>query len=397
MGANATGGGSVLLSQPNPIAFGTKLTVSAVPNSGEFFVLWSGAVSGTNAPVTIVVTNATPLINALFSALPAGKYSLGLVVMGNGSVTISPLQNYYNPGDIVTLTASTTNAGANFYGWTGDASGTNTPLAVLMSTNKVVQANFVALPMVTISPQNLVVFAGSNAVFNANATGLSPLSYQWLFNGTNISWATNVLLTLTNVQVGQAGNYAVLVTNNYGSVLSSNAVLMVNPLYHYLWSQIPPTRFVNTAFAVTIQAQNATNGVATNFTGTVVLLSTNGIPIVPAVSGSFIQGVWAGMVTVAQAATNLVLQAKDNLGESGLANPINIVNLPSLSTAPSDGLLLVSWPVNPSGFGLETTVGLSPANWVPVTASPMQIGDQYLLPIQMSGSNAFFRLRFSGP
>jgi hypothetical protein len=54
------------------------------------------------------------------------------------------------------------------------------------------------------------------------------LSYQWNFYGTNLSGATNTSLTLTNVQAWQAGNYAVLVTNAYGSILSSNAVLTVN-------------------------------------------------------------------------------------------------------------------------------------------------------------------------
>jgi hypothetical protein len=91
-----------------------------------------------------------------------------------------------------------------------------------------------------------------------------------------------------------------------------------------------------------------------------------------------------------------VLQAPDNPGESGLANPINVVSLPTLSPLSSGGTLLILWPVSPSGFVLETTAGLAPANWVPVTAPPFQIGDQYLLSIQMSGTNAFYRLRFNG-
>jgi hypothetical protein len=92
----------------------------------------------------------------------------------------------------------------------------------------------------------------------------------------------------------------------------------------------------------------------------------------------------------------MVLQASDSFGESGLANPINVIGLPALTTIPSGGSLLIFWPVNPAGFVLEKTAGLSPANWVPVTASPFQIGDQYLLSIQMSGTNAFYRLRFNG-
>jgi hypothetical protein len=117
----------------------------------------------------------------------------------------------------------------------------------------------------------------------------------------------------------------------------------------------------------------------------------------PVVSGNFIQGVWTGAVVVAQTATNLVLQASDNCGGSGLANPINIVNLPSLTTASSGGNLYVLWPVSPAGFGLETTAGLSPVNWVPVTTPPFQLGDTFVVPVVTSDTIRFYRLRFSSP
>ena len=55
----------------------------------------------------------------------------------------------------------------------------------------------------------------------------APLSFQWHFNGTNLQGAVDAALTLTNVQLAQAGTYTVLVTNAFGSVLSSNAVLTV--------------------------------------------------------------------------------------------------------------------------------------------------------------------------
>src|ERR1035438_9009291 len=101
VGTNTAGGGGIVLSQPNPVPYGTLLTASAVPNAGKYFVTWSGAAGGTNAPTTISVTSTNLAISALFSALPGGKYSLAVVVMGNGLVAISPQQNYHNPGDSV--------------------------------------------------------------------------------------------------------------------------------------------------------------------------------------------------------------------------------------------------------------------------------------------------------
>ena len=85
-------------------------------------------------------------------------------------------------------------------------------------------------PTITTQPSNQAVYVGFAANFSVTATGSSPLSYRWSFGGTNIAGATNASLALTNVQLNQAGNYAATITNLYGSILSSNATLTVNPL-----------------------------------------------------------------------------------------------------------------------------------------------------------------------
>lgn len=47
-------------------------------------------------------------------------------------------------------------------------------------------------------------------------------------------------------------------------------------------------------------------------------------PITPANSGAFVNGVWKGAFTVTQTATNLVLQADDTFGHTGLSNPFDV-------------------------------------------------------------------------
>ena len=64
--------------------------------------------------------------------------------------------------------------------------------------------------------------------FQAPNPGAGFLAYQWSLNGTNILGATNSVLTLSNAQTNNAGSYVVLVSNNFGSVTSSIAVLTVN-------------------------------------------------------------------------------------------------------------------------------------------------------------------------
>src|SRR5204863_2953262 len=84
-------------------------------------------------------------------------------------------------------------------------------------------------PFIVTQPANQTVTVGSSANFNVQAGGTAPLSYQWRFNGTNITGETRTSLTLTNVQLSQAGHYSVQVTNAAGSTNSADAVLTVIP------------------------------------------------------------------------------------------------------------------------------------------------------------------------
>jgi hypothetical protein len=63
----------------------------------------------------------------------------------------------------------------------------------------------------------------------------------------------------------------------------------------------------------------------------------------------------------------------------------------------SGNIALFIWPVGYSGFMLETSGNLSPATWVAVPYPPIQFGDEYFLPLNMTGTSGFYRLRFPGP
>ncbi len=255
-------------------------------------------------------------------------------------------------------------------------------------------------PIIVTEPTNQTVLVGGSATFNMSAIGSPPLNYQWYYNGTNgITGATNAALTLNDVQLTNAGEYSVTVSNLYGVTNSSEALLTVNDfLDHFIWSQIPSTQFVNGPFTVTVQAQDPNNEPFTNFTGTVNLTSTNGIVVNPDASPNFIQGTWTGSITITQTVSNLVLQANNGLGKTGSANPINIVSPPNLTTVREGSLLLIFWPVTPSGFVLETSGSLSPPDWVQVSSPPLQVGDQNLISVGISDTNnSFYRLQFSSP
>jgi hypothetical protein len=70
----------------------------------------------------------------------------------------------------------------------------------------------------------------SKAVFSVAAIGRSPLTYQWLADGTPLPGATNRVLTLQGPTAGgQAENYSVEVSNDSGTVTSRAAKLNIAP------------------------------------------------------------------------------------------------------------------------------------------------------------------------
>ena len=84
--------------------------------------------------------------------------------------------------------------------------------------------NIVA-PIITNQPASQTIPFDANVTFSVGVIGAAPFAYQWSSNNIAVPGATNATFTLTNVNLSASGNYSVLVTNSYGSVLSSNALL----------------------------------------------------------------------------------------------------------------------------------------------------------------------------
>ena len=103
-------------------------------------------------------------------------------------------------------------------------------------------------PLITKEPVSQTAAPGATVVFYVTATGAPPLSYRWLMNSNVIVAATNASLTLSNVQLANAGGYSVIVTNAFGRATSSSAVLTVTN----------PPALVQAAFASGIGSQPVT-------------------------------------------------------------------------------------------------------------------------------------------
>ena len=82
-------------------------------------------------------------------------------------------------------------------------------------------------PVIVDQPSGGEAFTGSLFIFNVNATGYPTPSYQWMFNGSEISGAVGGGYSIENVQESQAGDYTVKVYNAVGEVVSDIAHLNV--------------------------------------------------------------------------------------------------------------------------------------------------------------------------
>lgn len=85
-------------------------------------------------------------------------------------------------------------------------------------------------PIITTPPSNHTAFVNETVLLAVAASGTAPLSFQWQLAGTNLPAATNSTLTRLKVQLADAGDYSVVVSNVAGTATSGSALLTVLPL-----------------------------------------------------------------------------------------------------------------------------------------------------------------------
>ena len=227
----------------HPIRVGNQLWgTTALGNSstaGTFYSLLMPAIIA--QPQSLTVTNTSP---ASFTVNAADDRTFSYQWYFNTNTLLTG-----QTGNSLTLARATNNnAGAYTVVLSDNVGSVTSSPAVLTVIVPGIP------PTITSQPQNDTVNVGNTASFTNAASGTPQLYYQWYFNtNTVVTNQTGAILVIASATTSQAGYYTVVVTNLYGSVTSTPALLTVN---------------AGTKPAITQQPQNvtATNGLAATFT-----------------------------------------------------------------------------------------------------------------------------------
>ncbi|MBI1176473.1 hypothetical protein GC207_03435 [bacterium] len=106
-----------------------------------------------------------------------------------------------------------------------DAVVTNTAGTV---TSLPAELKVITKPEILTQPVGDIANIGSSETFAVRTAGGRPLTHHWFHDGTLLSSSTSASLTLSNLKLSDAGNYQLVVSNAYGAVTSSIAILKVH-------------------------------------------------------------------------------------------------------------------------------------------------------------------------
>ncbi len=165
--------------------------------------------AGTTATFTVAFTGTTPSLQ---------WYKLGgSPISGATSSTL-------------TLTGVQDADATGYYVMLNNAAGTATSSTAMLTV--------IDPPVIVTQPSSRTNNASTTATFSVAVNGTIPFGYQWykitpaatnaLTDSGNISGTTGNTLTIANVLAVDQASYSVTITNPAGTVISSNALLVVN-------------------------------------------------------------------------------------------------------------------------------------------------------------------------
>jgi hypothetical protein len=273
------GGASYTYTNKISVGKTTSVIISGlVEGKTYYFAATTYSVSGTESafsgelaylvPVSVPIANQPPTLNAINDLTiteNAGLQTVSLSDITSGAttenqtliVTAASSDTSLIPNPTVNYTSPNTTGSLRFQP-VHNANGTavitvtvndgqaqnNTVIRTFTMTVVADSAHSLLINPLT----NLVAMVGQTNTFNTTATGGGYLSYQWKFNGTNLTSATGSALTLSKITTNQAGIYSVTAAGISGST-SRAATLTV---YATAAAKLAPAAHASGQYALTV-------------------------------------------------------------------------------------------------------------------------------------------------
>lgn len=204
-----------------------SLNSTSISDSGVYVVAVSNSLGGVNSAPAVLTIITTPEITTEPQSQTVGiGETVELTVEATGGNLSYQWQ--HNGNDIPEATNSTLElSGVSFHD-AGSYSVTVTNQAGTVTSNGA-ELRVSGPPEIITQPESVNATRDDEVSFSVEVLGYPEASYQWRFNGSDISGATDSTYTIEGVQAENQGGYSVVVSNSLGSVESEMATLTVDP------------------------------------------------------------------------------------------------------------------------------------------------------------------------
>jgi hypothetical protein len=301
------GGASYTYTNQISVGKATSVTISGlVEGKTYYFAATTYSASGMESefsselaylvPVSVPIANQPPTLNAINNLTIIENTGLQTVSLSditsgstteNQTLTVAAVSSDTNliPDPSVNYTSPNTTGSLSFQPMR-NADGTaiiNVTVNDGQTQNNTVIRTFTVTVVADsahnwlINPlTNLVAMMGQTNTFNAIAIGGAYSSYQWKFNGTNLTSATGPVLTLSKITTNQAGIYSV--TASDGRVSTSWAATLT--VYATAAAKLAPATHASGQYALAVAGVPGYKYVVQGSTNLVnwVPMQTNTVP-----------------------------------------------------------------------------------------------------------------------
>ncbi len=207
-----------------------QLASPRTTDSGKYSVTISNSAGSASSRSAVITVLDAPIISVQpqsKSVIAGSPLSLAVAATGSAPLSYQWLRSGVPIGG---ANSATLNLGSAQAADSGEYSVkvSNSIGSVSSSSATIAVTSSAVAPAINVQPFNQTVAPGGAATFSVQATGTSPLQYQWYRNGVAIPTATSALFVISGVQQNDAATYTVNVSNTAGAATSNPASLTID-------------------------------------------------------------------------------------------------------------------------------------------------------------------------